>query len=188
MYPIDVYLALICISSILSINFILFGKVKNIYNQISVFVIISICVVFVYGVFQKAKGKGSGKDNGEEEITPVKSEPKVVVETSPKEETHMKSQNEPKLVKQCNKKDCTNDGSCIQKASEANLYGFHENTKKTTHTCIRCSRPLTLENNPSTEIFQDDLPSNLKKKQIMNNMCIYCKSSTSINPHCFSEQ
>lgn len=208
MLNVDILLALLCISSIISVFIILYGRLDNNRDQLTVFLLVCISVGFSYCIYQKANGSSKKNNN----VAPIESNTNVS-NTSLVVEEELNNVKQPTLynpefttdkilpIKSYNPEDCTNDGSCIQEANEANLYGIHQkkgespfkNLDKSAVSslkCIRCSRPLTLENNPPTELFTENCECNYckseyKKKQKINEMCIYCKSSYIQNSQCF---
>ena len=99
-----------------------------------------------------------------------------------------------------NKDDCTNDGTCIIPADNANTFGYIDSkldkglkidseTAKFVEKCIKCGRPLSLLNNPVTEKFVSDCDCNLcndlyVKREALNKMCIHCKVGVMLENRC----
>jgi hypothetical protein len=216
MLNVDILLALLCISSFISVIIIIFGELNNNKDQLSVFLLVCVIVGLLYSIYKKINGKANRNTN-------ATSNNKYELTTQTNTNTNMTSSSSntnkqsnvdvinPEFtmdkilpVKSYNPEDCTNDGSCIQEANEANLYGFHQKKGESpfkeldkgvvaSSTCIRCSRPITIENNPPTELFAENCGCNYckseyKKKQKINEMCIYCKSSYIQNSQCFQAQ
>lgn len=198
MWDADTLLFLLLISSIVSVVLIIFGGFSKSRDQLFVFVIVCSAVVLGHILSKQMYHFNKDAKNGVPQPHSMNVNPKPIVE---KVDNHEFTSDKIIPVKSYNPNDCTNDGTCIQPPSEANIHGFHvkpaknpfeekDEVHKNKSKCTRCARPLTVENNPPMEDFKEDCNynycnSDYKKKQKMNEMCIYCKNAYLQNSQCF---
>ena len=201
-------LLLILSTTLISIVILQTQKVKKNQEQVLIFTVVLVLHILGYGLWNKLYS-----DTEEGEISVLKEQSILKEQAILKEKAEMKVRAEEtkKLeftvdkilpIKTYNPRDCTNDETCIIPATKANLHGFHEkadvnpftefNSKeKNTKMCVRCSRPLTLYNNPKTEIFKQTCQCNYctreaKEISLNNDMCVYCKTAYLQSHQCYS--
>ena len=201
-------LLLVLSSAIVSLVLIQFKNIKKNKDQVLVFLVVLVVHILMFILWNKLYSNNDiTYTQTREEEAKIEHELQVKLEKEMEDratETKKLEFTNDKIlpIKTYNPYDCTNDNSCIIPASEANLYGFHEkkginhllqyNSKENTpSTCVRCNRPLTLYNNPDTEIFEPTCKCNyctrqVKEISINRNMCIYCKTAYLQNHQCYS--
>jgi hypothetical protein len=199
-------LLLLLSATLVSIVLIQTQKIKKNQEQVLVFTVVLVLHTLGYVLWNKLYPDGTpvisqnnAKNN--KNITELETVQEALVRAK---ETKKLEFTEDKIlpIKTYNPKDCTNDGTCIIPATKANLHGFHEkkgvnpftqfNSKENVaKMCVRCNRPLTLYNNPATEVFKSTCQCNhctreAKEVALNSDMCIYCKTSYLQSHQCFS--
>lgn len=196
----------------ISIVLIQMLKVKKNQEQVLLFTVVLILHILGYSLWNKLYSDETtsvSQNNKDNKATKLKKtqeailREKVEMEARAKETKRLEFTEDKILpIKTYNPKDCTNDGTCIIPATESNLHGFHEkkgvnpftqfNSKeKGTKMCVRCNRPLTLYNNPTTEVFKPTCQCNhctreAKDVSLNRDMCVYCKTAYLQSHQCFS--
>ena len=199
-------LVLLFVCSALSLFVIYSLKIKTSKKQIEVFSVILLVGLCFYAIKQVCYPNGMNGSNGVNGVNGANAN------ESANNKDHEFTYDRILPIKSYNPDDCTNDGTCIIPPSTANLHGFHEKKGENPFknqdliltqeeaqkkdavelsTCERCKRPLTLENNPSTEMFKQTCECNScssedKQNCVNNRLCIYCKTAYLQNHACYS--
>ena len=63
MLNVDILLALLCISSFISVIIIIFGELNNNKDQLSVFLLVCVIVGLLYSIYKKINGKANRNTN-----------------------------------------------------------------------------------------------------------------------------
>lgn len=210
MMDVQSILLLLLSSAVISLLLIQFKNIKKNRDQVLVFTVVTVVHFLVYSLKNKMYPRESSNKENEVELT---TEEKNKLQQKLEKEMKERAEATKKLeftndkilpIKTFNPKDCTNDNTCIIPASEANLHGFHEkkgvnpftqfNSKeKAPNACVRCIRPLTLSNNPDTEIFKPTCECNYCTRQVKEvalnrEMCVYCKTAYLQSHQCYSPE
>jgi hypothetical protein len=188
---IEQQLVYVLLAALLSVLITFVFKIKKAQTQILIFSMNLITLFIIFCFYQSKQKDKQQKDKQQKDKT-----------KPPQLKNYEFTDDSILPVKSYNPDDCTNDGTCIIPADISNLYGFHEKkgvnpfkamdkSKITNHTCLRCKRPLTLENNPVTELFKETCSchscTHMKKEVMTNNqLCIYCKTAYLQSHPCFS--
>ena len=216
MNTLQTVLLLLFSATLVSIVLIQMQKVKKNKEQVLLFTVVLVLHILGYALWNKLysnekqsvsqNNAKNNKNNNDMELKMVQEallREKAEMEARAKETKKLEFTEDKILpIKTYNPEDCTNDGTCIIPATEANLHGFHEkkgvnpftpfNSKeKSSKMCVRCNRPLTLYNNPETEAFKPTCQCNYctreaKEIALNRDMCVYCKTAYLQSHQCFS--
>ena len=205
-------LLLIFVVCVLSLLVIFALKIKNPKEQVDVFMVILLMGILSYffktACYPRIKKGLNNFNTVTKEVVNVNVNAGESLASSAKEIDYEFTHDRIIPVKVYNPDDCTNDGTCIIPPSKANIYGFHEEKgenpfhakdklltkmegESALNVCERCRRPLTVENNPPTEIFEKTCDCNHcdredKKTCLNNRLCVFCKVARIQNHACYS--
>ena len=130
MLNVDILLALLCISSFISVIIIIFGELNNNRDQLSVFLLVCVIVGLLYSIYKKINGKANrntnATSNNKYELTNQTNTNMTSSSSNTNKQSNVDVTN-PEFtmdkilpVKSYNPEDCTNDGSCIHFYSNYN--------------------------------------------------------------------